>query len=76
MSPKLPACKSCWDDIDNIDVISLDIGYGLVPLEIPVRGHYSPDTRYTKKLSAELGFLMPAIRIRQRLAARAISNFA
>ena len=21
-----------WDDIDNVDVISLDIGYGLVPL--------------------------------------------
>ena len=58
-----------WDDIDNIDVISLDIGYGLVPLANTQSGGQllTRIRGIRKKLSAELGFLMPAIRIRDNL---------
>ena len=58
-----------WDDIDNVDVISLDIGYGLVPLANTQSGGQllTRIRGIRKKLSAELGFLMPAIRIRDNL---------
>ena len=58
-----------WDDIDNVDVISLDIGYGLVPLANTQSGGQllTRIRGVRKKLSAELGFLMPAIRIRDNL---------
>ena len=58
-----------WDDIDNVDVVSLDIGYGLVPLANTQSGGQllTRIRGIRKKLSAELGFLMPAIRIRDNL---------
>ena len=58
-----------WDDIENVDVISLDIGYGLVPLANTQSGGQllTRIRGIRKKLSAELGFLMPAIRIRDNL---------
>ena len=58
-----------WDDIDNVEVISLDIGYGLVPLANTQSGGQllTRIRGIRKKLSAELGFLMPAIRIRDNL---------
>jgi len=58
-----------WEDIDQVEVIALDIGYGLLPhsntqsggqLLTRIRG-------IRKKLSAELGFLIQPIRIRDNL---------
>ena len=50
-----------WDDIDNVDVISLDIGYGLVPLANTQSGGQllTRIRGIRKKLSAELGFQCP-----------------
>jgi flagellar biosynthesis protein FlhA len=58
-----------WEDIEHVDAIGLEIGYGLIPLVSEsdsgvllarIRG-------VRKKLSAELGFLIQAIRIRDNL---------
>lgn len=58
-----------WDDIDQVEVISLDIGYGLVPLaNTQTGGQLLTRIRgIRKKLSAELGFLLQPIRIRDNL---------
>lgn len=68
--PQGPSVKELsWDDIENVEVISLDIGYGLVPLANTQSGGQllTRIRGIRKKLSAELGFLMPAIRIRDNL---------
>lgn len=68
--PQGPSVKELsWDDIENVEVISLDIGYGLVPLANSQSGGQllTRIRGIRKKLSAELGFLMPAIRIRDNL---------
>jgi len=58
-----------WDDIEQSDLVSLEIGYGLIPaisndsdgnLLVRIRG-------VRKKLSAEFGFLLQPIRVRDNL---------
>ena len=58
-----------WDDVDQVDLIGLDIGYGLIPLVNPeTGGQLLPRVKgVRKKLSAELGFLIQPIRIRDNL---------
>ena len=58
-----------WDDVDQVDLVGLDIGYGLIPLVNPeTGGQLLPrDKGVRKKLSAELGFLVQPIRIRDNL---------
>ena len=58
-----------WDDVDQVDLIGLDIGYGLIPLVNPeTGGQLLPRVKgVRKKLSAELGFLVQPIRIRDNL---------
>jgi len=58
-----------WDDISQVDLIGLDIGYGLIPLVNPeTGGQLLPRVKgVRKKLSAELGFLIQPIRIRDNL---------
>jgi flagellar biosynthesis protein FlhA len=58
-----------WDDIDQVEVIALDIGYGLVPLANTQSGGQllTRIRGIRKKLSAELGFLIQPIRIRDNL---------
>tara|TARA_B110000116_G_scaffold4008_1_gene3511 strand:+ start:211 stop:2388 length:2178 start_codon:yes stop_codon:yes gene_type:complete len=58
-----------WDDINQVDLIGLDIGYGLIPLVNPeTGGQLLPRVKgVRKKLSAELGFLIQPIRIRDNL---------
>ena len=68
--PEVTSIKELgWDDIENVEVVSLDIGYGLVPLANTQSGGQllTRIRGIRKKLSAELGFLMPAIRIRDNL---------
>ena len=58
-----------WDDIDQVDLIGLDIGYGLIPLVNPETGGelMTRVKGVRKKLSAELGFLVQPVRIRDDL---------
>jgi len=58
-----------WDDVEQVDLIGLEIGYGLIPLVNPDSGGQLM-TRVKgvrKKLSAELGFLVQPVRIRDAL---------
>tara|TARA_B100000795_G_scaffold94118_1_gene68905 strand:- start:1051 stop:3159 length:2109 start_codon:yes stop_codon:yes gene_type:complete len=76
-SPELQAAVSSdplkeelnWDDVDQVDLVGLDIGYGLIPLVNPeTGGQLLPRVKgVRKKLSAELGFLIQPIRIRDNL---------
>ncbi|NCV02796.1 MAG: flagellar biosynthesis protein FlhA, partial [Proteobacteria bacterium] len=49
-----------WDDVDQVDLIGLEIGYGLIPLVNAETGGelMSRVKGVRKKLSAELGFLV------------------
>ena len=58
-----------WDDVDQVDLIGLEIGYGLIPLVNPETGGQlmSRVKGVRKKLSAEMGFLIQPVRIRDAL---------
>ena len=58
-----------WEDIEHVDQIGLEIGYGLIPLVSEQDGGLllSRVRGVRKKLSAELGFLIQPIRIRDNL---------
>lgn len=58
-----------WEDIEHVDQIGLEIGYGLIPLVSEQDGGLllSRIRGIRKKLSAELGFLIQPIRIRDNL---------
>ena len=58
-----------WSDVDQVDLIGFEIGYGLIPLVNPETGGQlmSRVKGVRKKLSAELGFLVPPVRIRDAL---------
>lgn len=58
-----------WEDIEHVDPIGLEIGYGLIPLVSESDGGVllARIRGVRKKLSAELGFLIQAIRIRDNL---------
>jgi len=58
-----------WDDVDQVDLVGIDIGYGLIPLvNMETGGQLLPRVKgVRKKLSAELGFLIQPIRIRDNL---------
>jgi flagellar biosynthesis protein FlhA len=59
-----------WDDVDQVDLIGLEIGYGLIPLVNPETGGQLMNRvkGVRKKLSAELGFLVQPVRIRDALS--------
>ncbi len=59
-----------WSDVDQVDLIGFEIGYGLIPLVNPETGGQlmSRVKGVRKKLSAELGFLVPPVRIRDALS--------
>ena len=66
----LPSSKDLdWDDLDTVDLIGLEVGYGLVPLvDSDAGGQLMTRVRgVRKKLSAELGFLIHPVRIRDNL---------
>ena len=58
-----------WDDVDQVDLIGLEIGYGLIPLvNTDTGGELMNRVKgVRKKLSAELGFLVQPVRIRDDL---------
>ena len=58
-----------WEDVSQVDLISLEIGYGLIPLVNTETGGQllSRVKGVRKKLSTELGFLIQPVRIRDNL---------
>ena len=58
-----------WDDAAQVDVVSLELGYGLIPMVDEANGGrlLNRIKGIRKKLSAEMGFLLPSIRIRDNL---------
>ncbi|WP_372931425.1 flagellar biosynthesis protein FlhA [Shewanella putrefaciens] len=58
-----------WDDVHHVDTIGLEVGYRLIPLVDKGQGGelLSRIKGVRKKLSQELGFLIPAVHIRDNL---------
>ncbi|MEY4235192.1 MAG: Flagellar biosynthesis protein FlhA [Pseudomonadota bacterium] len=58
-----------WEDLDQVDLVGLEIGYGLIPLvNAETGGQLMTRVKgVRKKLSAELGFLIQPVRIRDAL---------
>lgn len=68
--PPSPESKELsWDDVVPIDAIGLEVGYRLIPLvDRNQQGQLLNRLRgVRKKLSQELGFLVPAVHIRDNL---------
>jgi flagellar biosynthesis protein FlhA len=68
-APAPDAKELSWDDVRPVDVLGLEVGYRLVPL---VNKTQSGDLLgrirgVRRKLSQELGFLVPAVHIRDNL---------
>jgi flagellar biosynthesis protein FlhA len=58
-----------WDDVEAVDPIGLEVGYRLIPLVDKAQGGelMGRIKGVRKKLSEELGFLVPAVHIRDNL---------
>ena len=58
-----------WDDVKPVDTIGLEVGYRLIPLVDKSQGGelLNRIKGVRKKLSQELGFLVPAVHIRDNL---------
>ncbi|BCA95858.1 flagellar biosynthesis protein FlhA [Legionella antarctica] len=63
------ASELSWDDVNPVDVISLEVGYRLIPLVDSAQGGVllSRIKGVRKKTSQELGFLIPSVHIRDNL---------
>ena len=58
-----------WDDVTPVDVIGLEVGYRLIPMVDRTQGGslLGRIKGVRKKLSQEMGFLVPAVHIRDNL---------
>ncbi len=58
-----------WDDVEQVDIIGLEVGYRLIPLVDKNQGGplLSRIKGVRRKLSQELGFLVPSVHIRDNL---------
>jgi flagellar biosynthesis protein FlhA len=58
-----------WDDVVAVDIVGLEVGYRLIPLVDKSQGGQllGRIKGVRKKLSQELGFLMPSVHIRDTL---------
>ncbi|WP_035918192.1 flagellar biosynthesis protein FlhA [Legionella fairfieldensis] len=58
-----------WDDVNPVDVIGLEVGYRLIPLVDSSQGGVllARIKGVRKKISQELGFLIPTVHIRDNL---------
>jgi flagellar biosynthesis protein FlhA len=58
-----------WDDVSRVDIVGLEVGYRLIPLVDKSQGGQllARIKGVRKKLSQELGFLMPSVHIRDNL---------
>jgi flagellar biosynthesis protein FlhA len=64
-----PVREIGWDDVQPVDTIGLEVGYRLIPLVDKAQGGelLNRIKGVRKKLSQELGFLVPAVHIRDNL---------
>ena len=64
-----PSSDLDWDDVTNLDVVGLEVGYRLIPLVDRQQGGelISRITGVRKKLSKDLGFLIQQVHIRDNL---------
>ena len=71
VAPKVPAEQRelSWDDVEQVDLIGLEVGYRLIPLVDRNQGGelMGRIKGVRKKLSEELGFLVQAVHIRDNL---------
>lgn len=67
--PQLEQKELSWDDVAPIDMIGLEVGYRLIPLvQKEQGGQLMPRIKgIRKKLTQELGFLIPSVHIRDNL---------
>ena len=58
-----------WDDVTPVDMVGLEVGYRLIPLVDRTQGGQllARIKGVRKKLSQEMGFLMPSVHIRDNL---------
>tara|TARA_R110002167_G_scaffold361090_3_gene579044 strand:+ start:1333 stop:3519 length:2187 start_codon:yes stop_codon:yes gene_type:complete len=58
-----------WDDVLTVDIVGLEVGYRIIPLVDKSQGGalLGRIKGVRKKLSQELGFLMPSVHIRDNL---------
>ncbi len=63
------ALEPSWDDVVPVDLIGLEVGYRLIPLvDVNQGGELMARIKgVRKKLSQELGFLIPSVHIRDNL---------
>lgn len=68
-APAAEVKEISWDDVQQVDVIGLEVGYRLIPLVDQAQGGelLNRIKGVRKKLSQELGFLVPAVHIRDNL---------
>jgi flagellar biosynthesis protein FlhA len=68
--PAPPETKELgWDDVATVDIVGLEVGYRLIPMVDKSQGGQllSRIKGVRKKLSQDLGFLMPSVHIRDNL---------
>ncbi|MCP4994524.1 MAG: flagellar biosynthesis protein FlhA [Gammaproteobacteria bacterium] len=70
--PEAPVAEQrelSWDDVQPVDVIGLEVGYRLIPLVDKNQGGQLMNRikGVRKKLSQDLGFLVPSVHIRDNL---------
>ncbi|MEY4376976.1 MAG: hypothetical protein RJB26_1526 [Pseudomonadota bacterium] len=67
--PSAETRELSWEDVEVVDPIGLEVGYRLIPLVDKTQGGelMSRIKGVRKKLSEDLGFLVPAVHIRDNL---------
>ena len=67
--PRPESTELSWDDVQPLDSVGLEVGYRLIPMvDKQQGGELMPRIRgVRKKLSQEMGFLIPAVHIRDNL---------
>jgi len=67
--PKPESREISWDDVTPVDLVGLEVGYRLIPMVDRAQGGQLLGRLkgVRKKLSQELGFLIPAVHIRDNL---------
>ena len=66
---KMESADISWDDVAPVDIVGLEVGYRLIPLvDKTQNGELLGRIKgVRKKLSQELGFLIPSVHIRDNL---------
>ena len=70
--PETPVAEVSWNDVQPVDAVGLEVGYRLIPLVDRTQdGELLRRIRgIRKKMAQEVGFLLPAVHIRDNLEIR------